>query len=58
MKKGCSSVKIVVLADIHGSLEPLVRLEKPLSEADVILVAGGIYKFGGGLEGRAGFGEL
>ena len=40
-------MKIVVLADIHGSLEPLVRLERPLSEADVVLVAGDITNFGG-----------
>jgi Icc-related predicted phosphoesterase len=58
VKKGCSSVKIVVLADIHGSLEPLVRLEKPLSEADVILVAGDITNFGGVVQARAVLGQL
>jgi Icc-related predicted phosphoesterase len=46
-------VKIIVLADIHGQLEPLVRMQKPLSEADIVLLAGDITNFGGTQQTRA-----
>lgn len=45
--KGCRCVKAVVLADIHSRLEPLERMKKPLSEADVVVLAGDITNFGG-----------
>ena len=44
--KECSGVKIVVLADIHGDLKSLYNIEKALSGADVVLVAGDITNFG------------
>ena len=39
-------MKIVVLADIHGKINALERLQTPLSEADVVLLAGDITNFG------------
>ena len=40
-------MNIIVLADIHGRLETLERMQASLSEADVVLVAGDITNFGG-----------
>ena len=39
-------MKIVILADIHGQVKSLQRLETPLREADVVLLAGDITNFG------------
>ena len=39
-------MKIVVLADIHGKFRAVEQLDEPLSQADVVLVAGDITNFG------------
>ena len=39
-------MKIIVLADIHSQLEPLEKMQKPLAEADVVLLAGDLTNFG------------
>lgn len=45
-------MKIAVLADIHGRLDTLERMQTPLSEADVVLLAGDITNFGGTKQAR------
>ncbi len=39
-------MRIVVLADIHGDLQSLKKLDRPLGQADVVLLAGDITNFG------------
>ena len=41
-------MKIIGLTDIHGRLNSLIRIEKKLAEADLILIAGDITNFGDG----------
>ena len=39
-------MRIVVLSDIHGNLKSLKTLDRPLRQADVVLLAGDITDFG------------
>lgn len=51
-------MKLMVLADIHGTLEPLEQMQTALSAADVVLLAGDITNFGNTKHVRAVFDTL
>lgn len=48
----------MVLADIHGRVESIVGMKKPLSAADLVLVAGDITDFGDADQAEAVMGLL